>query len=174
MARKTWVTLVGWVLVALGCAALILPGPGLLMLVAGLVVLSQEYEWAERRVEPMKRRAFDVAKQGVSSWPRIALSLLAAVAVMAVGVVWGLDPKIPTVWILGPRLPVGGGATGSSILISGIIAVGLLVYSIKRWRAEAVAEHRQRRSVRAEADRSGGQGGRPNDPSRPRSATRSS
>ena len=43
---------IGWLLIVAGIAALILPGPGLLMLFAGLVLLSQQYEWAERRVEP--------------------------------------------------------------------------------------------------------------------------
>lgn len=33
---------VGWVLLALGLAALVLPGPGLLMIAAGLAVLSQQ------------------------------------------------------------------------------------------------------------------------------------
>ena len=57
--RKTGVTVLGWILVLLGLAALVLPGPGLLLLLAGLIVLSQEYDWAERRVEPLKEKAFD-------------------------------------------------------------------------------------------------------------------
>ena len=72
--RKTGITILGWILLLLGVAALILPGPGLLLLLLGLVVLSQEYEWAERRVEPVKEKAFDVARQGVSTYPRILLA----------------------------------------------------------------------------------------------------
>ena len=45
----------GWTLVVAGVAALILPGPGLLLLAAGLVVLSQQYAWAARRLEPGKQ-----------------------------------------------------------------------------------------------------------------------
>jgi hypothetical protein len=55
--RKVWVTTFGWVITLLGIAALVLPGPGLLLLLAGLVILSQEYAWAERRVEPIKIKA---------------------------------------------------------------------------------------------------------------------
>lgn len=137
--RRLWITAIGWVLVICGVAALVLPGPGLLLLLAGLVVLSQEYDWAERRVEPVKQRAFDVAKAGVSTVPRIALSALGALAVIAVGVVWCLDPEIPEVGPLGPELPLGGWPTGSSIVLSGIVALGLLGYSVKKWRGEAVA-----------------------------------
>lgn len=132
--RKTAITVLGWFLVLLGLAALLLPGPGLLLLLLGLVVLSQEYDWAERRVEPVKEKAFDVAKQGVSTYPRIALSALGACAVIAVGVVWGVDPSIPRVGPLGPQLPFGGWATGFSIIASGVIAMALLIYSIQRFR----------------------------------------
>ena len=54
ICARPLLTILGWVLVLVGVAALVLPGPGLLLLLAGLVVLSQEYEWAERRVEPVK------------------------------------------------------------------------------------------------------------------------
>jgi uncharacterized protein (TIGR02611 family) len=134
--RKTLVTVLGVVLVVAGIAALILPGPGLLLLLAGLVVLSQEFEWAERRVEPVKRKAFDVARSGVSTYPRIAASALGALCLVAVGVVWSLDPEIPEIGPVGPDLPLGGWPTGSSIALSGLVALGLLVYSIKRFRGE--------------------------------------
>lgn len=152
--RKTSVTVLGWLLVVVGIAALFLPGPGLLLLLAGLIVLSQEYEWAERRVEPVKDKAFEVAKQGVSTYPKIAMSMLAATAVLAFGVVWWVNPTIPTYgpwgpfgpipeFTLGPHLPLGGWALGSSVILSGLIAWGLLIYSIKRFRPEAVAERRE-------------------------------
>ena len=132
--RKTSVTVLGWVLVVAGLAALILPGPGLLLLLAGLVVLSQEYEWARRRVEPLRDKAFEVAAAGVETWPRILFSGLAAVGVIAVGLVWWADPEIPEVWVLGPGLPFGGWATGSGLVLSGLVALGLLVYSVRRFR----------------------------------------
>ncbi|MEJ7630015.1 MAG: PGPGW domain-containing protein [Nocardioidaceae bacterium] len=132
--RKTGVTILGWILVLLGLLALVLPGPGLLLLLLGLVVLSQEYDWAERRVDPVKDKAFEVARQGVSSYPRIVMSALGACAVIAVGVIWCIDPPIPTAGPIGPDLPFGGWPTGSSIIASGLIALVLLVYSIKRFR----------------------------------------
>lgn len=137
--RKIWVTVAGWILVLAGIAALLLPGPGLLLLLAGMVVLSQEYEWAERRVDPVKDKAFDVAEAGVSTYPRIVLSAMGACAVIAAGVVWWMDDlTIPRIGPLGPELPLGGWETGSGIVLSGIVALGLLIYSIRRFRPQAV------------------------------------
>ena len=124
----------GWVLVVGGIAALVLPGPGLLLLAAGLTLLSQHYDWARRRVKPVKQKATELAKASVRSWRSVALSLLLAAAVVAVGVVWGIRPPAPSFWPLGERwwLP-GGWGTGSSLIGSGVIAVGLLVYSYHRF-----------------------------------------
>jgi uncharacterized protein (TIGR02611 family) len=145
--RKAWVTFAGWLLVVVGIIAMPLPGPGLLILLSGLVVLSQEYEWAERRVEPVKEKAIQGAKQGVATYPRIAFAALSATAVVAVGVWWSYDPRIPTVWLIGPRIPfhLGGWPTGSSIVLSGLIAWGVLIYSIKRYRKEALDERNSER-----------------------------
>jgi hypothetical protein len=132
--RKTWVTVLGWVLTLIGVAALLLPGPGLLLLLSGLVVLSQEYPWAERRVEPLKRKAFQVAAAGVETWPRIVLSVASALGLVATGVVWGLEPTIPRIWLLGPQLPYSGWAAGSSLILSGLVALGLIGYSARRFR----------------------------------------
>jgi hypothetical protein len=127
-------TVGGWLLVVLGAAALVLPGPGLLLLLAGLVVLSQEYEWAERRVEPVRQKAYTVARSSVSSNLRILASVLASLAIVAVGIVWWLDPEIPEIGPVGPDLPLGGWSTGSGIVISGLAALALVVYSVRRFR----------------------------------------
>jgi 4-hydroxybenzoate polyprenyltransferase len=78
--RRVAKIVAGWLLLLLGVAALALPGPGLLLLLAGLVVLSQEYDWAEKRVEPVKRAAFAAAAAGVRTVPRIAASAIGALA----------------------------------------------------------------------------------------------
>src|SRR5690606_1060624 len=90
--RKTWVTALGWVLTVAGIALLALPGPGMLTLVAGLAILSQEYDWAERRLHPVKEKAFEAAAAGVETWPRIAMSTLGALALIAAGIVWWVNP----------------------------------------------------------------------------------
>ncbi|MDQ3485767.1 MAG: hypothetical protein M3445_10230 [Actinomycetota bacterium] len=149
--RKAGILVVGWLLVVIGVIAMPLPGPGLLILLSGLIVLSQEYEWAERRVDPVKKKAFDVARASVSSYPKIVMSALGACLIIGFGVFLGIDPQIPRIGTIpalgpigpievGPEMPLGGWTTGGSIIFSGLIALGLLVYSFKRWRREAVAE----------------------------------
>lgn len=139
IARKLGTQVVGWVLVVAGIAALVLPGPGLLMLFVGILLLSTHYSWAERRVDTVQRRAFDAAEQGVRTVPRIIFSTLSACAVIGVGIWVGTDPQIPTVGPVGPRLPFGGWAAGATIVLSGLVALGLLAYSVHRfrWRASS-------------------------------------
>ena len=97
--KRVFLEVLGWALVVGGIAALVLPGPGLLALFAGLVLLSQQYTWAERRVEPVKERALKAAAEGVETWPRILLSLLGVLWLIGTGVVWAVRP---------PRRRAGG------------------------------------------------------------------
>jgi uncharacterized protein (TIGR02611 family) len=134
-AKKAGAQLLGWTLVILGLAAMILPGPGLLLLFAGLAILSQQFTWAERRVEPVKRQAFKTAEEGVATPTRIVVSVLGGLLLIALGVLWGIRPDVPDWW---PARDswwlVGGWATGSSLIISGLAVLGLLVYSYRRFR----------------------------------------
>jgi Putative transmembrane protein (PGPGW) len=134
MHKKVAITVLGWVLVCGGIAALVLPGPGLLLLLAGLVVLASEYAWAERKVEPLRRRAFEAAEFSVSAWWRIAITALGGLWLVGLGVVWALDPRIPEFWVFGPRLPAAGMGTAVSLVVSGLLVWGLMIYSIKRFR----------------------------------------
>jgi hypothetical protein len=135
-AKRLVLETLGWILVLGGIAALVLPGPGLLAIVAGLALLSQQYEWAERRLEPVKKRALEAAADGVETVPRIVLSGLGVAVLIALGVVWGVQPAAPGWWPLDEKwwLP-GGWGTGVSLIISGVLALALIVYSIKNFRA---------------------------------------
>jgi TctA family transporter len=125
----------GWILVVAGIAALVLPGPGLLGLFAGLFLLSQQYSWAERRVEPVKRAALKAAADGVATYPRIALSAFGCLVLMSVGVTWWVHPPAPSWWPVDESWwLIGGWATGLTIILSGIFALSLLVYSYRNFR----------------------------------------
>ena len=133
--RRIVLEVVGWILVVAGIAALVLPGPGLLMLFAGLVVLSQQYEWAERRLDPVERMAKRAAAEGVETWPRVALSTLGGLAILGFGVLWIVDPDAPGWWPLRESWwLIGGPATGVTLVLSGFIALGLLAYSFWKYR----------------------------------------
>jgi uncharacterized protein (TIGR02611 family) len=59
--KRIAVSVVGFALVAIGLMLLVLPGPGLLVMVAGLAVLATEYAWARLALDAAKRRTRDVA-----------------------------------------------------------------------------------------------------------------
>lgn len=52
--RKIGVLLVGIPVLILGIILVPLPGPGLLVIIAGLLILSLEFEWAKRYVQKAK------------------------------------------------------------------------------------------------------------------------
>jgi hypothetical protein len=151
-ARRVLLEVVGWVLVLAGIAALILPGPGLLLLAAGLFVLSQQYEWAERRVDPILDRALIGAAIGVESLWKVALSVLFALGLGACGVLWIASPPVPGWWPLsdGWWLP-GGLPTGITQIASAVVALGLIVWSYRRYHGHPgrVAELKERAAARA-------------------------
>jgi hypothetical protein len=125
----------GWILVVLGIAALILPGPGLLMLFAGMALLATQYEWAERRVEPIQKAALKTAADSVKSWPRILVSLVFCFVLIAVGITWGIHPATPGWWPLADKWwLIGGWGTGGTIIGSGVLALGMIVYSYLNFR----------------------------------------
>ncbi|HHX84750.1 MAG TPA: hypothetical protein GX694_05385 [Actinomycetales bacterium] len=133
-AKRLALEILGWTLVVLGIAALFLPGPGLLTLFAGMVVLSQQYPWFEKRVDPVKRLALEGASKGVQTWPRVTGSLLGIAGLAGVGVLWGEHPPAPAWWPFDPEwwFPGGWGA-GVSFLLSAALGLGLLIYSINRF-----------------------------------------
>jgi hypothetical protein len=124
----------GWALLLVGIAAIPLPGPGLLGVFAGLALLSRQYDWADRRVEPVRLKALRGAADGVETWPRIVLSCLAALALAGFGVLWILGPEVPGWWPLPELLWLPGGMwTGITQVASAIFALGLIVYSYRRF-----------------------------------------
>ncbi|MDQ4008691.1 MAG: PGPGW domain-containing protein [Actinomycetota bacterium] len=133
--KKVALTVLGWVLVLAGIVLIAIPGPGLLLLLAGLVVLANEYTWADRFVEPVRRQAHYAAEESVRSWWRIVATLLGGLWLVGIGVLWWVNPQIPRFWVLGPRLPLGGWPTGSGLILSGLIVWGLMIYSIRNFRS---------------------------------------
>ena len=133
-ARRVTTEALGWLLLVVGIAAIPLPGPGLLLMFAGLAVLSQQYDWAERRMAPVKYRALKGAAESVQNWLRISLTAAAALVLEACGVLWIASPPQPGWWPLPDWLWLPGGlATGITQVVSGIVALGLLVWSYRRF-----------------------------------------
>lgn len=62
-AKRLVVICVGFALCGGGLVMLVLPGPGILVVFLGLLVLSTEYSWAERALERSRHRAVDATSR---------------------------------------------------------------------------------------------------------------
>ncbi|WP_370948382.1 PGPGW domain-containing protein [Amycolatopsis sp. cg5] len=122
--KRVALTVAGGVLVIVGVVLLVLPGPGLLLVLAGLLILANEFPALERFVDPVQDRAMKAAEDSVSSPLRIAGSVLAGLGLLAAGILWGLRAF--------PWLPFPGWSTGSSLIISSVILFALLIWSYRR------------------------------------------
>lgn len=62
--RRVGITIAGFAVILAGVVLLVLPGPGWLLIFAGLAILSTEYVWARRLLMTAKRKA-EQAKEAV-------------------------------------------------------------------------------------------------------------
>ena len=139
-AKRVVLEVLGWVLLLAGVAAMVLPGPGLLLIAGGLAVLSQQYTWAERLLDPVLLRALRAAAEGVETWPRIVASTLGGLVLGGLGVLWIVGPDAPSWWPVADRWWLFGGPwTGVTLIVSCLIALGLLVYSYRRFHGKPEA-----------------------------------
>jgi uncharacterized protein (TIGR02611 family) len=67
--RRGGVFLVGMTLLVAGAAMLVLPGPGIAVILLGLVVLSAEFHWARRALAWVRARASDLKDQAQARMP---------------------------------------------------------------------------------------------------------
>lgn len=140
-AKRVVLETLGWVLLLLGVAAIFLPGPGLLGIFAGLALLSQQYDWAERRVEPVRLRALRSAADGVETWPKIVASCVGVLVLAGCGVLWIMKPPAPGWWPLSDAWWLPGGLwTGVTQIGSAVIALALIVYSYRRFHGDPDAK----------------------------------
>ena len=142
-ATRVLLEAAGWLLLVGGLAAIPLPGPGLLITLAGLVLLSRRHAWAKRRVEAVRLRALHEAAKNVATKGRLVVSVVGAILVAVSGMVWIVSPRAPGWWPLTERwwLP-GGVAVGVTQVASAVVALGLLAYSYRRFHGSPEASSR--------------------------------
>ena len=125
----------GWILVVVGLAAMVLPGPGLLALFAGMALLATQYEWAARRLAPVRKAALRAAADSVKNSVRMLLSLAGVCALIGLGIYWGIGAAAPSWWPVDDTWWLAGGwGTGATLIGSGVIAFAMLVYSYLNFR----------------------------------------
>lgn len=125
-------TVVGVAVLALGVALLALPGPGVLVVALGFFILSSEYEWARRYFQMARTKASELAEQAVANPWSTVLSILASLALVVAGVVWGSVSA----------LPASSWWTGGSLIFGGLAAFATIIYSLRQAQA-----HKQENAV---------------------------
>ncbi|MEM1331875.1 MAG: PGPGW domain-containing protein [Actinomycetota bacterium] len=119
-AKKAVVFVVGLAILLAGVAMLALPGPGVLVIIVGLLVLSTEFAWAERLLDRTVERAAGVATNVIDDKRgRIALGL-SGVAMVVGGIVGGI---LFSQWLV----------VGISIAVAGAISLSTLHPAVGRW-----------------------------------------
>ena len=127
--RLVAITVVGWLLLIAGVIALVLPGPGMLLCVLGLVVLAREYAWARRSLAWARAKSQASIGRSASSRPATVLSELGGLALVAVGV---LELVV--------GLPVLGTVTATLLILSGCVVVATTAWA--RWQYVRMARER--------------------------------
>jgi hypothetical protein len=123
------VAILGGALTLIGVALLVLPGPGFLLVAAGLTILATQFDWARKPLDYAKGKAEEgVREVGRSRW-RTVLALLGALAIGAVGV---LD-------LCGVQVPFVNTLTAILLVLSGLFLLGTLVWARVIARREGVS-----------------------------------
>ncbi len=69
--KRIWVALIGGTVLLLGLAMLVLPGPAVVVIPAGLAILATEFLWARRALRNTKGALAKVRrKSGLAAWLR--------------------------------------------------------------------------------------------------------
>ena len=125
VARRAAVTLAGVVLLAIGAVLLVAPGPGLIVVALGLLVLGTEYEWARRHATRTLHRARQAADQAAARPAALAGTGAFGLGIVVLGVVLTVDRE----------LPGGGFSTGLSLVFSGVVTLATLTWAVRRRRS---------------------------------------
>ena len=127
--RTVVVAVLGGLLTLAGIALVVLPGPGFVLVAAGLAVLATQFEWARKPLDYAKGKAEEGLHQVGRSWIRAALAVAAALILLGLGVAA----------LAGVDLPFVTTVTAIMLAISGLFLLGTIVYArVKQKRGEPV------------------------------------
>lgn len=115
-AKRLMVLVLGMAILGSGLAMLVLPGPGVLVIVVGLAVLATEFAWAERMLDRTRSQA---AASTSSRNSQLALGVSAVGLITGGGVAIAFSEKYRVI--------------GITVVIAGVCAIGVLMPRVQRW-----------------------------------------
>jgi Putative transmembrane protein (PGPGW) len=118
--KRLVVLVLGFTVLGAGVLMLVLPGPGVLIIIAGLAILATEFVWAERAMNATLSRASKVSGAVTGNTTgRIALAISALFLISAGAVVFiVVDPY---------RM------VGLTVALAGVVGLAVLHPRVQRW-----------------------------------------
>ena len=126
--KRFAVTILGFGLLLLGAAMMVLPGPGILVIVAGLAVLATEYVWAQRMLKTAKTQAEKVQEAAVASPVRTAATVVFGLALLALGLTMVFVPDLD--------VPFWSPVTGGILAVTALILLVTTYLTVRAARGE--------------------------------------
>jgi hypothetical protein len=122
----------GGLLTLAGIALLVLPGPGFVLVAAGLAVLATRFAWAKKPLDYAKDKAQEGVEEVAKSPLRAAGAALAASVLIVLGVLA----------LVGVDLPFVNAFTAVVLILSGLFLVGTVVFARQQEKQEQARAHR--------------------------------
>lgn len=120
-------TLVGFSILGAGLAMLVLPGPGIIVVLFGFAVLAREFTWAERALDKTATSAASATtKVTATKVGKLTLAASALSMIIGGGVVMFIYSEQKIV--------------GASVTFAGIIALSTVLPAVQRWLNRKVSE----------------------------------
>jgi uncharacterized protein (TIGR02611 family) len=119
-ARRLMILILGAAVLIAGVAMLALPGPGILVILLGLVILATEFAWAERLLDRTTTSAAGAASRVTDNNTGRAGLALSGVAMIVGGIVVAV-------------LFAGFRVVGISVAVAGVIGLLTLLPQVRSW-----------------------------------------
>lgn len=119
--KRAVVAVLGVLLLLVGIALLVLPGPGFLLIAAALALLATQFNWAKVPLDYAKAKAEDGIEEIARSKFRATLALVCALALVALGIVE----------LAGVNIPYVNSVTAVLLILSGLFLVGTMIYALR-------------------------------------------
>lgn len=125
-AKRLMILVLGIAVLLAGVAMLALPGPGVLVIILGLVILATEFAWAERMLDRTTATAAGAAVRVTDNNTGRAALAVSGLAMIVGGIV-GV--------VLFPNFRV----VGISVAVAGVIGLVTLLPQVRAWIDEKAA-----------------------------------
>src|SRR3954453_11485625 len=120
------IAVLGGLLTVAGIALLALPGPGFVLVAAGLAVLATRFSWARKPLDYAKDKAQEGVEEVAKSPWRTAGAALAALVLIGLGVLA----------LVGVDLPLMNAFTAVVLILSGLFLVGTVLFARRQQELE--------------------------------------